>query len=192
MVTGQAPGGDEAVLAAVGAGDPSTLRMGGLEFALGDVALDVDLDLARADLVGVELCVGLDHLEVGHRLELEGSRAELLEVVEGCNCVQLDISGCLPLGQRMSTELTLVLHDDGLASGNDDIGSVVDGLEVNLELDTGEVGDEAVLADRKGARRVVVVENCAELEHLDILGTGVRDGSGDLDVVDRVNLTWCC
>ena len=92
----------------------------------------------------------------------------------------------------MSTELTLVLHDDGLASGNDDIGSVVDGLEVDLELDTGEVGDEAVLADRKGARRVVVVENCAELEHLDILGTGVRDGSGDLDVVDRVNLTWCC
>ena len=38
--------------------------MGGLEFALGDVALDVDLDLARADLVGVELCVGLDHLEL--------------------------------------------------------------------------------------------------------------------------------
>ncbi len=80
------PGGDEAALAAVGTANPSALLVG-LHLALGDVALDVDLNLARADLVRVGFGVGRDHLEVGHGLELECTCTELLEVVERCNCV---------------------------------------------------------------------------------------------------------
>ena len=55
MVTGQAPGGDEAVLAAVGAGDARALVVSLLELTLRDVALDLDVDLLRSHSVRVGL-----------------------------------------------------------------------------------------------------------------------------------------
>ncbi len=56
--------------------------MRGGELALRNVLLDVDFDLLRGDLVRTRPRIRLDDLERRHRLELECTRAELLEVVE--------------------------------------------------------------------------------------------------------------
>ena len=50
-----------------------------------------------------------------------------------------------------------MLDDHSLAGGNNDVGSVAESLEVELELDTSEVCRGAVLADRKRAGRVLKV-----------------------------------
>lgn len=81
-----------------------------------------------------------------------------------------------------------MLDEDGLAGGDDHERRVVEGVEIELELNTGEVGDDAVSADREGAGRRVAVEDSAVLEDLEILGPRVSHRSSDLDVVDRVHI----
>ena len=77
-----------------------------------------------------------------------------------------------------------MLDDEGLPGGNGDERRVSHPCEVDLHLDTGEVGSDAVLADGERTRRVAVVENSAEFEDLDRLRARVCHGGGDFDVSD--------
>lgn len=78
---GGAPGRDNVALGLVRADGVGTLR-DRLELAPLDVALHIDHCLLRRDL---RHGAALQKPEGGHRLELKRTRAERLEVVEGCN-----------------------------------------------------------------------------------------------------------
>lgn len=91
-----------------------------------------------------------------------------------------------------SLKPTLVLDEDGLAGGDHREGGVIEGVDVELELDTGEVGRDTIPADRERAGRDLAVQDGAVLEDLKILRARVGNSSGDLDVVDGVDVGRGC
>lgn len=62
-----------------------------------------------------------------------------------------------------------MLDRNSLPSRDHDVGRVARGLEIDLELDTGEVRGVAVPVDRERASRELVVEDRAVLEDLECL-----------------------
>ncbi len=85
-----------------------------------------------------------------------------------------------------------MLDEDGLAGGDHREGGVVERVNVELELDTGEVGRDTIPADRELASRNLAIQDSAVLEDLDILRARVGHYSGDLDVVDGVDVSRGC
>lgn len=89
-------------------------------------------------------------------------------------------------------EPTLVFDKDGLASGDHREGGVVERVYVELKLDTSEVGRDTIPADRERAGWDLAVQDGAVLEDLEILRARVCHSSGDLDVVDGVDVSRGC
>lgn len=98
------------------------------ELALLDIFLDVDCEIRRGDFVLAPLGVVPDELEGCHRLELEGTRAQSLEVVERSDCER---TSAAPSDQWTMSEPTFMLDDDGLAGRDHGEGGLAQALRVH-------------------------------------------------------------